>query len=127
MRFILNLLWLIFGGGVVIWLGYLVGALVLCLTIVGIPFGVQCAKIAGLGFWPFGKRIEHDGGALGGGCIGTVCNIVWFLVAGLWIFLSHIVLGVALAISIIGIPFALQHLKLATLALAPFGKRIVAD
>ena len=127
MRLLLNLLWLVFGGGLVIWLEYLLGALVLCLTGVGIPFGIACARLAGLALWPFGKRVEEDRGALGSGCLGTLLNVVWFVVAGVWIFLSHVVLGVALALTIIGIPFALQHLKFATLALAPFGKRIVAS
>ncbi|MBM4360563.1 MAG: YccF domain-containing protein [Deltaproteobacteria bacterium] len=127
MRFLLNLAWLILGGGLVIFLEYLVGGLLLCLTIVGLPFGAQCWKLAGLGLWPFGKRIEHDASSAGGGCLGAVMNVVWFLVAGVWIFLSHLVIGVTLAVTIIGIPFALQHLKFATLALSPFGKRIVDD
>lgn len=123
-RLLLNILWIIFGGGLVICLEYLLGGLVLCLTIVGIPFGVQCFKIAELGLLPFGKRIDSDPSAAGSGCLGMMMNVIWFLVAGLWIFLSHVLLGIAAAITIIGIPFALQHLKLGVLALAPFGKRV---
>lgn len=121
MRPILNILWIIFGGGFIIWLEYVLGGLLLCLTVVGIPFGVQCFKIAGLGLLPFGKDIVDAPGA---SAIGFLLNVFWFIVAGVWIFLSHVVLGVGLALTIIGIPFALQHLKLALLALAPFGKLV---
>ena len=127
MTTLLNVVWIIFGGGIVSALEYLLGGLLLCLTIVGIPFGVQCFKLAELGLLPFGKRIENDADAAGGGCLGLVMNVVWFFVAGLWIFLTHLVLGIAAAITIIGIPFAAQHLKLGLMALAPFGKRVVAD
>jgi uncharacterized membrane protein YccF (DUF307 family) len=125
--FLLNILWIFLGGGLVIALEYVLGGLLLCLTVVGIPFGVQCFKLAGLGLLPFGKRVEHDSSSVGGGCTGMLMNILWFLVAGVWIFLSHLALGIALAITIIGIPFALQHLKLGLLALTPFGKRVVSD
>lgn len=121
MRPILNILWVIFGGGFIIWLEYMLGGLLLCLTVVGIPFGVQCFKIAGLGLLPFGKDIVDAPGA---SSIGCVLNVIWLVVAGVWIFLSHVVLGVGLAVTLIGIPFALQHLKLAMLALAPFGKLV---
>lgn len=123
-RLLLNILWIVLGGGFVIFVEYLIGGLLLCLTVVGFPFGLQCFKIAKLGLLPFGKDIEHDAGSAGGGCLGTAMNILWFLVAGVWIFLSHVALGLACAVTIIGIPFALQHLKLAVLALFPFGKRI---
>lgn len=121
MRLLLNVLWIVLGGGFVIWLEYLVAGLLLCLTLIGIPFGVQCFKIAGLGLFPFGKEIGPSRPNSGGLLLGLV-NILWFLLAGLWIGLSHIVLGVGAAITIIGIPFALQHLKLAQLALWPFGR-----
>ncbi len=126
-RLLLNILWIVFGGGIVICLEYLIGAIILCLTVVGIPFGIQCFKLAELGLLPFGRRIETDSTAAGAGCLGTVMNVVWFLVAGLWIFLTHVALGLAAAVTIIGIPFAFQHLKLAFLALAPFGKRVVDE
>jgi uncharacterized membrane protein YccF (DUF307 family) len=122
---LLNALWIVFGGGLVICLGYLVGGLILCLTIVGIPFGLQCFKLAWLGLLPFGKDIEHDGAAAGGGCLGGAMNILWFIVAGVWIFISHVALGITAAVTIIGLPFALQHLKLGVLALTPFGKRVI--
>lgn len=122
MRLLLNLLWAILGGGLVIALEYALGALLLCVTIVGIPFGVQCFKIAALALWPFGKTVDH--GPRGVGCLGLGMNVLWALVAGVWIFLSHLGLALGLAVTIIGIPFALQHLKLAVLALLPFGAEI---
>jgi len=124
MRMLLNLLWIVLGGGFVIWIEYLLGGLLLCLTIVGIPFGVQCFKMAGMGLLPFGKDIQADPASAGGGCLGLLMNVLWFIVAGLWIAISHLVLAAACAVTIIGIPFAVQHLKLAVLALAPFGKRV---
>jgi uncharacterized membrane protein YccF (DUF307 family) len=124
MRPILNILWVVFGGGFIIWLEYWLGGLLLCLTVVGAPFGVQCFKIADLGLFPFGKDIDVDPAARGGETVGLLMNVLWFFVAGLWIFLSHLGLALACAATIIGIPFALQHVKLAVLALAPFGKRI---
>ncbi|MFT3774965.1 MAG: YccF domain-containing protein [Minicystis sp.] len=124
MRLLLNILWVTLGGGFLIGLEYLIGGLVLCLTVVGIPFGVQCFKIAGMGLLPFGKEIREDPSSAGAGCLGLAMNVVWFLAAGLWIFLSHIGLALASAVTIIGIPFAVQHVKLAFLALAPFGKRV---
>jgi uncharacterized membrane protein YccF (DUF307 family) len=124
MRLLLNVLWVVLGGGFVIWLEYMIGGLLLCLTVVGIPFGVQCFKIAGVGLLPFGKEILDDPASAGTGCLGLVMNVLWFIVAGLWICLSHLALALASAVTIIGIPFAVQHVKLAVLALAPFGKRI---
>jgi len=121
MRLILNILWVVLGGGFIIALEYLIGGLLLCLTVVGIPFGLQCFKLAGLGLLPFGKDISD---APGGSAVGCILNVFWILVAGIWIFLSHLALALPLAISIIGIPFAIQHVKLAMLALAPFGKQV---
>ena len=124
MRLLLNILWIVFGGGIVIALEYALAGLLLCLTIVGIPFGLQCFKLAGLGLWPFGKDIDSVPRGAVGGTFGLVLNIVWIIVAGIWIFLSHLALGLGLAVTVIGIPFAFQHLKLAFLALAPFGQKV---
>lgn len=118
MRLLLNLLWVVFGGGFVIWLEYVLGGLLLCLTVVGIPFGLQCFKVAGFGLWPFGRLAVRDEAA---SSIGCLLNAIWLVFAGVWIFLSHVGLALTLALTLIGIPFALQHLKLAVLALAPFG------
>lgn len=121
MRFLLNILWAIFGGGLVLALEYVLAGLVLCVTIVGLPFGMQCFKMAGLALFPFGKDFD-DGGRVGLG--GGLLNLLWFLFAGLWIFLTHMAAALPLAVSIIGIPFAIQHVKLAMLALFPFGVRV---
>lgn len=121
MRLLLNLLWVVFGGGFLICLEYILGGLLLCLTVVGIPFGLQCFKLAGLGLLPFGKDVIDEPG---GGAIGCVLNVFWIVFAGVWIFLTHIGLALSLAVTLIGIPFAIQHVKLALLALAPFGKLV---
>lgn len=121
MRLLLNVLWIFFGGGFIIFLEYLLGGLVLCITVIGLPFGLQCFKIAGLGLVPFGKDIDEDPRA---GVVSLGLNILWLVVAGIWIFLTHVGLAIGLAVTLIGIPFAIQHLKLAMLALMPFGKRV---
>jgi uncharacterized membrane protein YccF (DUF307 family) len=123
-RLLLNLLWIVLGGGLVLCLEYLLVGAVLCLTIVGIPFGVQCFKIAGLALLPFGKDIDPTINSPAAGALKTVGNVIWFLVAGVWIFLTHVGFAVALAVTIIGIPFAVQHFKLALLALWPFGREV---
>ncbi|MCB9707027.1 MAG: YccF domain-containing protein [Myxococcales bacterium] len=124
MTLLLNVLWIIFGG-LVIALEYMVAGLVLCLTIIGIPFGIQCFKLAGLALWPFGREIRTPPReSVLGALTGSVFNVIWLIVAGIWIFLSHLAIAVALMVTIIGIPFAFQHLKLAVLALLPFGREI---
>lgn len=120
MRLLLNILWIVLGGGLLLWLEYVLVGLVLCLTIIGIPFGVQCFKIAGLALLPFGKDIDARPAA--DGALRVIGNVVWFVFAGLWIFLTHLALAVGLAVTIIGIPFAVQHFKLALLAVWPFGR-----
>lgn len=125
MRTLLNLLWAILGGGLITAIEYALGGLVLCLTVVGIPFGVQCFKLAGLALFPFGKDVVEDPSSAGSGFLGLLMNVLWFLVAGIWTCITHLGLALGLAVTIIGIPFALQHLKLAVLALFPFGRRVV--
>ncbi len=117
-----NLIWLLFGG-LFSGLGYIVGGLGLCLTIVGIPFGLQCFKLANFILWPFGR--EAVGTAASGGCLLTVLNVIWILCGGLWIAIMHIIFGLLLCITVIGIPFGKQHFKLIEVSLMPFGKRIV--
>ena len=124
MRTILNVLWLILGG-FVIFLEYVFGGLILCLTIVGIPWGIQCFKLAGLGLWPFGRDIRESPTGAMGGVLRLVLNLLWIVVAGFWIFLTHLGLALGLAITIIGLPFAFQHLKFSLVALAPFGQEVV--
>lgn len=120
MGFILNILWAILGGFILA-LEYLLAGLLCCLTIVGIPFGMQCFKIAGLALFPFGKTFDNRGSS---GVGNALFNILWFLFAGVWICLTHLGLAISLAVTLIGIPFAIQHVKLAFLALFPFGVRI---
>jgi uncharacterized membrane protein YccF (DUF307 family) len=122
MNFIGNIIWLVFGG-LLAALGYIVGGFVLCVTIVGIPFGLQCFKIAGLVLWPFGKRVVPTNSGMG--CLSIFANIVWLLCGGLYTALVHLVFAAILFITIIGIPFARQHLKLMELSLMPFGKAVI--
>lgn len=117
-----NLIWLFFGG-LAAALGYIVGGFVLCLTIVGIPFGLQCFKLASLVLWPFGRQVVPSSSGMG--CLGVICNIIWLICGGLYTALVHLVFAIILTITIIGIPFARQHLKLMELSLMPFGKAIV--
>lgn len=114
-----NILWMFLGGGILLFLEYLLGGVILCLTIIGIPFGVQCIKLSLLALLPFGKRVEH--GASASGCLSTMMNIIWIVCGGLGIVLTHLVFGLLCAITIVGIPFAKQHMKLASLSLTPFG------
>lgn len=121
MKTIGNILWFVLGG---IWLalGYAIGGLVMCLTIIGIPFGIQSFKLAGLALWPFGYTT-----AMGksGGCLEVVFNLIWLVLFGWAIFVAHLVLGAVLCVTIIGIPFGIQAFKISTLALWPFGRVIV--
>jgi len=120
-RLLLNLLWALFGGGIVLALEYALAGLVCCLTVVGIPFGLQCFKLAGFALFPFGK--DFDDRQQNG--VGTgLFNLLWFLFAGVWICITHLAAALALAVTIIGIPFAIQHVKFALIALFPFGVRI---
>lgn len=116
-----NILWLILGG-LITAVEYLLGGVALCLTIIGIPFGLQSFKLAGLALFPFGRQVTTAPGS--SGCLSLVMNIIWLIVGGIWIALTHLLFALLCAITIIGIPFALQHFKLAGLALAPFGKEI---
>ncbi|HMJ47953.1 MAG TPA: YccF domain-containing protein [Ferruginibacter sp.] len=116
-----NLLWLIFGGFFAA-LGYFFGGLMLCFTVVGIPWGLQCFKLAGLVLWPFGKEVASSSEDTG--CLSLLANIVWLLCGGLYTALVHVVFGLLLTITIIGIPFARQHFKLIEISMMPFGKTI---
>lgn len=120
----MNLLWLLFGGFLTA-LEYLIASLLMMITIVGIPFGVQTLKLAGLALWPFGKQVRS--GNRSSGCLYVLMNLLWILLGGIWICLSHLFFGALLCITIVGIPFGLQHFKLAAVALTPFGKDIVAS
>jgi uncharacterized membrane protein YccF (DUF307 family) len=118
MNLLLNLIWLLFGGIIVV-LAYVLGGVLMCLTIIGIPFGFQCFKLAGLALAPFGREIrerEPPGGAL-----AVILNVLWIIIIGLGLATFHLVLALILAITIIGLPLAAQHLKMTRLALLPFG------
>jgi uncharacterized membrane protein YccF (DUF307 family) len=117
-----NLVWLLFGG-LFAAIGYLAGGLVLCLTFFGIPWGLQCFKLAGLVLWPFGKEVISD--SANTGCLSIVCNIIWILCGGWYTALIHLVMGILLSLTVIGIPWGRQHFKLIEISLMPFGKRII--
>jgi len=118
-----NLIWLILGG-IIIAVEYFIGSIILMITIVGIPFGLQTLKMASLAIWPFGRDTRVDVRA--SGCLYIIMNIIWLLTGGLWIALTHAVFGLLLCITIIGLPFGLQHFKLTAIALSPFGRDIVS-
>lgn len=121
MSLLMNLLWIVLGG-FLIFLFYLIGGLVLCLTIVGIPFGVQLFKLSLLALSPFGKEVNTEGSA--SGLLDIVMNVLWWIFGGVEAAIVHLVLALILAITIVGLPFAKQHIKLLKLALVPFGARI---
>lgn len=117
-----NILWWIFGG-LESAIGYFTGGIALCMTIVGIPAGIQVFKLGLLCLLPFGSSVVPSGG--GAGCLYAVFNIIWLIFGGLYSCLCHLFFGALLAITIIGLPFARQHFKLAGLVLAPFGKDVI--
>lgn len=118
-----NILWVLFGG-LVIALGYVVAGILLCFTIIGIPFGYQAIKIGLFAFLPFGRTTVVT--LRGSGCLSAVMNILWILTAGVCLALSHLAIGLLLCITIVGIPFGLQHFKLVPVAFTPFGREIVS-
>ena len=129
MTLLLNILWFIFGGFIsgLLWL---LGGLLLAITIVGLPWAGAAWRIAGFAFAPFGRLVvprQYVTGRddLGTGPMGFILNVIWFLLAGWYIALHHVVIGVAQCLTIIGIPFGFQHFKLALIALAPVGREIV--
>lgn len=122
MNLVGNLIW-IFCGGLASALGYAAAGIAFCATIIGIPFGLQCFKIALFVLWPFGSKVAE--GQSSSGCLSLLFNIIWIFTGGIYTALVHIVFALLLFITIIGIPFARKHLQLAALAFAPFGKRIV--
>ncbi len=121
MRFLLNVIWLVFGG---FWLalGYVLAGIVACILIVTIPFGIASFRMAGYALWPFGRAVIPKPGAGVGSALG---NVIWFLVAGLWLALGHLTTAAAQAVTIIGIPLAIANLKMIPVTCFPFGKDIV--
>ena len=130
MIFILNILWFVLGGFIA-GLAWILAGIIMAITIIGLPFVPTCFRLARYTFWPFGydivSRDELTGQSdIGTGAIGTIGNVIWFVFAGWWLALMHISAAIALTISIIGIPFAWAHVKLAIASLFPIGKRIIA-
>jgi uncharacterized membrane protein YccF (DUF307 family) len=121
MRLVLNVIWLVFGG---FWLalGYAFAALVMLILIITIPFSFASARIALFCLWPFGRTIVRKPGAGTGALIG---NVIWIILAGWWLALGHLITGIAMCITIIGIPLGLANFKLIPVSLTPFGREIV--
>jgi uncharacterized membrane protein YccF (DUF307 family) len=123
MKTLLNVIWLVLSG---VWLalGYLIAAVIMFITIIGIPFGKQSLKLAGYALWPFGRALikspERNVG------LSVIGNIVWLVLAGWWLALSHLVSGALLCLTIIGIPLGVANFKMAGAALTPFGKEVVS-
>lgn len=129
MRAILNFLWFVLGG-VLMGLAWWLAGIVAYITIVGIPWGRACFVMGQFSFFPFGKeainrRELRQADDIGTGALGTFGNIIWFIFAGVWLALGHVACAIANFVTIIGIPFGIQHLKLAGIALAPIGKTVV--
>jgi len=122
MKILGNLIWLIFGG-IIIAIEYFIGSLILIITIIGIPFGIQTLKMGALAIWPFGRDTRvHERAS---GCLYILMNVLWLLCGGIWISLTYALFGLVLCMSLIGIPFGLQHFKLTAIALNPFGRDII--
>ena len=119
----MNIIWLVFAGA---WmaLGYLVAAVLLAITIIGLPFAKQSLKLGGYALWPFGRALvqsptRHKG-------LSAIGNVLWFVLAGWWLALGHVLTGIALCLTIIGIPLGIADIKMAGAALVPFGRRVVS-
>ena len=121
LNFVLNVIWLVVSG---FWLavGYALAGLVMCVLIITFPFGIAAFRLAGFVLWPFGRTLIRRPEA---GAASTIGNVIWFVLAGVWIAIGHLVLGLALCLTIIGIPFGWANIKLALVAIAPLGKDIV--
>ena len=116
-----NILWLVFCG-LALAVGYALAGVIMCLLIVTIPFGIAAFRLAAYCLWPFGRTLVRRDDA---GAPSTIANVVWFVLAGLWIAVAHIVAGVVLCLTLIGIPFGIANFKLAAVAVAPLGREIV--
>lgn len=121
MNILLNIIWVVFGG-LMIAIEYAISSILMMLTIIGIPFGLQTLKLAVVALWPFGTNITDE--SWPSGCLAGIMNVIWWFVGGIPIALTHLGWGLFFCITIIGIPFGLQHFKLMRLALLPFGKGV---
>jgi len=122
MNFLGNIIWLIFGG-LLAALGYFIGGVVLCITIIGAPWGFQCFKLVPLVLWPFGKKVVSDSSNTG--CLSVIANVIWIFSGGLMTAITHFFMGLLLSITIIGLPWGRQHFKLLEISLMPFGKKVI--
>lgn len=120
MRLILNILWFIFGGFLA-GTGWIIAGIIMAITVIGLPWTPAAFRMASFSYWPFGRVVVTRDDGVGSGCL----NILWLVFAGWWLALGHIVIAAGQAVTIIGIPFAWQHVKLAILALTPVGKDVV--
>lgn len=121
MNILLNILWFVFGG-LMIAIEYAISSVLMMITIIGIPFGLQTMKLAAVALWPFGTDVVDNGWP--SGCLAGVMNVIWWFIGGIPIALTHLAWGLLFCITIIGFPFGIQHFKLMRLALFPFGKTI---
>ena len=121
MKLIGNIFWLILGGFLIALVYYLIG-LLMCATVVGIPFGVQLFKLGTFSLWPFGREMEYGPGEPG--CLSTVMNLIWILLGWWEVAILHLLAGLLFCISIVGIPLGLQHFKMALSSISPFGQVI---
>ena len=121
MNIFLNLICVIFGG-LMVAIEYIVSSIALMVTIIGIPFGLQTLKLAIVALWPFGTDIRSDGWP--SGCLAGIMNVIWWFVGGIPIALTHLLWGLLFCITVVGIPFGMQHFKLMRLAFFPFGKSV---
>ena len=121
MRLILNVIWLVLAG---FWMavGYAVAGLICCVLIITIPWGIASFRIANYALWPFGREVVDKPGAGTGSLLG---NVIWIIVAGLWLAIGHIITGIALCVTIIGIPLGVANFKLVKVSLVPLGKEII--
>jgi uncharacterized membrane protein YccF (DUF307 family) len=123
MRTLANILWLVLAG-FWLFLGYLLAGILNCIFIITIPFSVQSFKLAGYALWPFGRMVVYrQDRDVALGCLG---NVLWFLLGGFWLALGHLITGILLCLTVIGIPFGIASFKMAGLALAPFGKEVIS-
>ena len=119
MKFLGNLIWIICGG-LISAIGWWLAGVLWCITIIGIPVGLQCFKLSSISLNPFGKDVVNEGGA-----VSCLLNIIWFFVSGLELAIGNAIIGILLCVTIIGFPFGKQFFKIAKLAIAPFGARVV--
>ena len=121
MNMFLNIIWFVFGG-LMVAVEYAISSVAMMLTIIGIPFGLQTLKLAKVALWPFGTEVVDDGWP--SGCLAGVMNVVWWFVGGVPIALTHMLWGLIFCVTVVGIPFGMQHFKLMKLALFPFGTKV---